>query len=521
MGKTKEGLGMGKEIQELLNKKETAKLGGGEEKINRQHELGFYTARERIEKLVDQGSFLELGLLAHSEVEGVEHKSAGDGIVIGLAKVNGRPIVLQAADKTVFAGTEGMVYFRKSRAVHEFAVKRGFPLINLMEGGGLRMPDGMGADGISQMLFPQELLKHNREVPMITAILGDSFGGPTWTAVSSDFVTQVKGNTMAVAGPRMLEVATGEKVSNEELGGWEIHANHTGQVDQFSETEDEAIEKMKRFLDYMPQHSDAEPSYKESSDDPYRTIEELVKIVPTRRKRAYDMKQVIKLIVDDGDYFEIKPTYGKALITVLSRINGRVVGIIANQPMQFAGAAGSKECEKATDFICLCDSYNIPLVFLHDIPGFRVSSDAEKLKMPTKIMMWNQALAQSTVPKISIVIRKSIGAAYGNMCGPTMGADFVVAWPTAEINFTGPEVGINVVYGRELQFAENKKDERLKLLDTWGFDSSPYKAAGKYLIDDVIDPRDTRKFLSQTLEYACAKNGSKSERRLANWPTGF
>ncbi len=189
--------------------------------------------------------------------------------------------------------------------------------------------------------------------------------------------------------------------------------------------------------------------------------------------------------------------------------------------MQFAGSAGPKECDKATDFICLCDSYHIPLIFLHDIPGFRVSSEAEKHKIPTKIMMWNQALAQSTVPKISIVIRKSIGAAYGNMCGPGMGADFVVAWPTAEINFTGPEVGINVVYGRELQKADDVKKERQELLKLWGFDSSPEKAAGKYLIDDIIDPRETRKFISQTLEFSCSKKGSISERKLANWPTGF
>ncbi|AXI10222.1 methylmalonyl-CoA decarboxylase [Oceanobacillus zhaokaii] len=508
-------------IEDLLKRKEKAKYGGGKEKIQKLHEFGSNTARERIEKLVDANTFLELGMLAHSDQIGLEEKSAGDGVITGLAKVDGRPIVLQAADKTVFAGTEGMVYFRKAQSIHNFAVKRGFPLLNLMEGGGLRMPDGMGSDGISQMLFPNELLLHNRQVPMITAILGDSFGGPTWTAATSDFVTQLKGTTMAVAGPRMLEVATGEKISNEELGGWKIHANYTGQVDRFTDNEEASIEEMKQFLSYMPLNATKEPPFKETKDDPYRRLEEVVNIVPTRRQRAYDMKKVIKLIIDDGEYFEIKSLYGTALITVMARINGRVIGIVANQPMKFAGAAGAKECEKATDFICMCDSYNIPLVFLHDIPGFRVSSEAEKLKMPTKIMMWNQALAQSTVPKISVVIRKSIGAAYGNMCGPTMGADFVVAWPTAEINFTGPEVGINVVYGRDLQQSENLKEERQELLKSWNFDSSPYKAAGKHLIDDIIDPRETRKFLSQTLEYACLKNGSKSERRLANWPTGF
>src|SRR5699024_4829361 len=263
------------------------------------------------------------------------------------------------------------------------------------------------------------------------------------------------------------------------------------------------------------------PNHQKSTDNPHRMLEEIADIVPTRQKRAYDMKEVIKEIVDDGDYFELKSLYGRALITCLTRVEGRVVGIIANNPLMYAGAAGPKECEKATEFIVLCDSYNIPLVFLHDTPEFRVSSEAEKAKIPTRSMVWHQAVAQSTVPKISIVIRKSSGAAYGNMCGPTMGADFVVAWPTAEINFTGPEVGINVVYGKELKKAENPEEEISELLDTWSFDSSPYKAAGKYLIDDVIDPRDTRKYLSQTLEYIHIGNKTKSNRNLANWPTGF
>src|SRR5699024_3523153 len=217
-----------------------------------------------------------------------------------------------------------------------------------------------------------------------------------------------------------------------------------------------------------------------TTDNPYRILEGIEDIVPTRQKRAYDMKKVIKEMVDDGEYFELKSLYGKALITCLTRIDGRVVGIVANNPIMYAGAAGPKECEKATEFIVLCDSYNIPLVFLHDTPGFRVSSEAEKGKMPTKIMVWNQALAQSTVLKVSIVIRKSIGAAYGNMCGPTMGPDFVVAWPTPEINLTDQKGVINVVNGREFQKSKNPKPEGQELLKKRILNSEPYKAAGKH-----------------------------------------
>lgn len=508
-------------VQDLRERKDKAMLNGGVEKLNLQRQSGTYTARERIDMLVDEGTFMELGMLNHSNMVGSADKSAGDGLIAGLGKVNGRLAVIQAGDKTVFAGTEGTVHLRKSKAIYDYAIKRGLPMFNLNEGGGLRMPDGMGSDGISTKLFPEEMLTLSREVPTISSILGDSFGGPTWMAVSSDFVTQLKGSCMAVAGPRMLEMATGQSISPEALGGWEIHARETGQIDAAGATVEECIEQMKQFFSYMPSNAAEEPPMRATNDDPMRLLPAILDVLPQEANRVYDMKLIIQEIVDDGQFFEYKSQYGQALLTVFAHLNGRVVGIVANQPNKFAGSGGPKECEKATDFICLCDSFHIPLIFLHDTPGFRISSQAEKEKMPTKIMVWNQALAQSTVPKISVIIRKSIGAAYGNMCGPTMGADVVVAWPTAEINFTGPEVGVHVVYGRQLQQAADPKQAREQLLEQWGFDSSPYKAAAEHYIDDVIDPSDTRKFLCQALEYACYKNGSKSERRLAGWPTGF
>jgi acetyl-CoA carboxylase carboxyltransferase component len=361
----------------------------------------------------------------------------------------------------------------------------------------------------------------HRQVPSMTAILGDSFGGPTWTAVSSDFVTQLQGTCMAIAGPRMLELANGQKLTPEELGGVDIHHRFTGQIDEDGSTEEECIDQLKNYFSYMPQNAGERPSMRKTGDDPYRTVDVVLEILPHQKNRVYDMKKIIEVLVDDGVIFEYQRKFGKALITAFAHLNGHVVGIIANQPSQYAGAPGPQECQKATEFICLCDSYHIPLIFLHDTPGFRVSSEAEKAKMPTKIMVWNQALALSTVPKISVVIRKSIGAAYGNMCGPGMGGDLVVAWPTAEINFTGPEVGINVVFGRELANAENPSEERKKLLELWSFDSSPYKAAAKHLIDDIIDPRETRKFLCQSLEYLLTSKREKSERLLATWPTGI
>jgi acetyl-CoA carboxylase carboxyltransferase component len=507
-------------IRDLESRKEKALQMGGQEKIDRQHSLGRLTARERIDTLVDYDSFFELGMLNHSDMPGKEEGSPGDGIIAGLGKVNGRHIAVLAMDKTVFAGTEGNTSWRKSELIHEYALKRKLPIFHLGEGGGLRMPDNMGSAGISKKIMPQYLLNHNRQVPFFTSILGESYGWSTWMAATSDLVVQTKGTCMAVAGPRMLEIATGEKISSEELGGWKIHAEQTGQVDLFGENDEDSISIMKNVFEFFPSNPTEEPPFKNTYDDPYRIVEEVLDIVPMKRTRAYDMKKLIKVLVDNGNFTEIKPFYGRALITGFAHLNGRVVGIMANQPLRNAGASGPDEADKATEFICLCDSWNIPMIFLHDIPGFFVGSQAEKQKMPTKIMVWNQALAKSTVPKISVVIRKSIGAAYGNMCGPQMGGDFVFAWPTAEINFTGAEVGINVVYGRRLMEADEPVNERKELLKVWENDSSPYQAAGKHLIDDIIDPRDTRKVLSKAMEFACS-NGSISQKVLANWPTGF
>ena len=508
-------------IQELEDRKKKGKLMGGQAKIDRQHSLGRYTARERIDRFVDPGTFMEMGVLNRSEYPEMAEKSACDGLVGGLGHVDGRPSVILAADKTVLAAAEGMVFMRKNETLHEYALKRGFPLFRLGEGGGLRMPDGMGSDNFSQASFPMPLLKNDRRIPQISSIMGDSFGLPTWDAVSSDFVVQIKGTCMAVGGPRMLEIATSEYISPEELGGWKLHAELTGQSDRFADNDDQCMEIMKEFFSYMPSNATEEPPFKSTNDDPYRRVDKVDKIVSTKMNRAYDMKRLIKVLVDDGIFFEIKEYFGRALITGLARLNGRVVGFLASQPMFNAGAAGPQECDKAIDFICLCDSYNIPMVFLHDTPGFLIGSYAEKNRMPTKVMVWLQALVKSTVPKLSVVVRKSIGASYFNMCGPHMGADFVVAWPLAQISFTGDEVGVNVVYGRQLVESKNPDEDRKELLKQWAHRSAPYKAAEKHFIDDVIDPRDTRKFLCKTLDYACMKNGSMSQRLLAGWPTGF
>ena len=515
------GHGIEHAIDDLATRRERARQGGGADRVDAQHRAGRLTARERVERLVDAGSFVELGMLAHSDRPEAKTRSWSDGLVIGIAKVGGRAVAIEATDKTVFAGTEGHVFIRKAVALHALAVKRGLSIFNLAEGGGLRMPDGMGSDGISKALMQPEILRGLRDVPQLTAILGDSFGLPTWQAVTSDFVVQLAGTSMAVAGPRMLEVATGERISEEELGGARMHAELTGQVDVVADTEDDCIAHLKTMFAYLPANADALPPALPATDAVDRPIDELLKIVPTQRNRGYDMKRVIRVVFDRDSFYELKADFGRALVTGLARLGGRPVGVIASNPMRGGGAAGPDECDKAIDFTCLCDSYSIPLVYLHDIPGFGVSSSAEKRRMPTRIMTWAQANANVTVPRASVILRKSIGMAYGNMMGALQEADLLVAWPTAEINFTGPEVGINVVYHRHIQQAPDAAAARKELLERWEHDSSPYRAAGEYLIDDVIDPRETRKLLCAWLDAAYSNRTPKSERRLANWPMGF
>lgn len=505
-------------IADLMARRHRALQLGGPERVRRQHEAGRLTARERIERLVDPESFVELGML-DEPIQPGPGPAPADGLVAGLAAIEGRPVVVQAEDRTVFGGTGGLVGARKARRLHDWATRRGMPVVFLGDGGGLRMPEGMGSDGISERMMPVELLRHGRAVPLVTAVLGDSFGAPTWHAVSSDFACQVKGAAMAAVGPGMIEVATGERVGADELGGWRVHAETTGQVDRVAEDEAEAFGLIRRFLSYMPSHAGEEPPRRAAGDPPDRLID-AARLVPTERTRPYDMRRLVEALADRDSVFELKPRFGPALITALARLDGRVVGFVANQPAVQGGAAGPDEADKATDFICLCDSYHIPLIFLHDIPGFRVGQAAEHRRIATKIMVWNQAVAWSTVPKISVVVRKSIGAAYSNMCGPQMGADFVVAWPTAEISFTGPEVGVNVVYRKDIAEDPDPVAKRRALTERWDFDASPYRAAAKHLLDDVIDPRETRRFLCRMLDAAC-RGGVRSARRLANWPTGF
>jgi methylmalonyl-CoA decarboxylase subunit alpha len=512
-----------KRIDELQARKRTAREMGSADRLAQRKAENRLNARERIEQLLDKDSFQEMGLLGHSDIPGMESKTPADGKICGYGKIHERQVAVMADDSSVLAGSGGRVGGKKYGRLIERAVEKGFPLINLGEGGGARIPDIMGSDGLSSMTIGVKAGLRQRQVPMVATIMGECFGAPSWFAALSDFVVQVKGSVMAVSGPRVLEMATGERATNEELGGWKIHAEITGQADHVADDETHCLEIVREFLAYLPSNARELPPVAEGDSDAAARQDRLLAILPTAHNRGYDMHEIIKVLVDHERIFEIKPDFDRSLITCLARLDGQTVGFIANNPMHMAGATGPDGCDKACAFICLCDSFHIPLIFLHDTPGFYVGKAAEQKRMPGKIINWIEALTLSTVPKISLVVRRSYGMAYGNMCGGDMGALFEFAWPTADISFTAPEVAANVVYRRKIDEAENQEQAWEKAVEEMRAVSAPWRAAGMGYLDDVIDPVETRAVLIQSLETARGADGQgcRSERRLAGWPTTF
>ena len=513
---------------ELARRRTQAQGMGGPARLARTRERGALNARERIDALLDEHSFFEIGLHNHSDLPEVADRTPADGKVSGVGRINGRTVAVNADDATVLAGTGGRVGTRKTKALMRLAIDKGYPYVNLGEAGGARLPDIQGSDGLSSMTVGISSSMRCRRVPMAAAILGECFGSPSWSAAFADFVVQLKGSCMAVSGPRVLEIATGENVSNEELGGWELHAKVTGLVDCAGETEDDCLALIRSFLAYLPSHNgelppvvDAEPV---ASALPRQ--QRLATLVPEAVRRAYDMRELLRTVVDHGTLFELKPLFDRSAITALARIDGRTVGLIATNPMFSAGAMGPDACAKCTSFIVLCDSFNIPLVFFHDTPGFFVSKAAEQRGMPGKIINFIEALALATVPKVAVVVRKSYGMAYGNLAGAGMGADFVFAWPGADISFMAPGVAVNVIAP-----ASNSTDpavlaahaaRQAELREELQSASTPWRAAGLGYLDDVIAPEDTRRVLIESLQLARGyRHGGIGDHRLAAWPTSF
>jgi len=505
-------------IQELELKKKKARAQGGTAKINKQHEKGRLTARERIDTLLDKGSFIELGSLCTSDIPGMEEKTPADGLVVGYGCIDGRRVGILANDFTVLAGSSAMINNKKMGIFKRQLYEYGIPMIWLGEAGGQRIPDLQDSGRMLYHGVGDDMARfgysHMRQVPYVMAAMGDCHGVPDWQACLADFTIIVKGASVAVSGPRALGKAIGQQYTAEEMGGWKVHAEMTGMADQVAEDEEDCFRIIKRYLDYMPPNNQDLPPTRPVPPGSEKRMEKILDILPERRRRSYDMHRIIECVVDGGKYLEIKPYFGMMLITCLARVGGETVGIIASNPIVNAGATDTDALEKSTSFMCHCDSFNIPLIFFLDTPGHLTGKGAELKRVGARVVNNLQALYQVTVPKITVLIRKGYGQALVNMCAAGTGADFMVAWPTAEISFMDPQIGADVVFGGL------PEDEREKLVEKLMADSSPYPAARMYGIQDVIHPCETRNYLIEVLKIIRdSKDRGMGKHLLSGWPT--
>ena len=501
------------------DERRTTALGmGGAQKLEKRRAEGVLNARERLDYLLDEDSFSESGLFAKGVRPEVADKSAADGKVAGYGRIDGRPVAVVSNDFTVLGASSSAINGKKIRHVKEASIRNGMPLVFLGESSGARMPDRMGASGRAMLGQDPYEYRRLRETPWVSALLGSCYGSSTWYSCLSDFAVMRKGATMAVASSRVTSLAISQPVDPEELGGWRLHTATTGLVDLAADTDQEALDAIKRFLSYLPSHSGEAPpraAVPAGSDEAIGTV---LSLMPEERSKVYDVRRIIEVLVDRDSLFEMKERFGRSVVTGLARLDGYSVGVIANNPKFKGGAIDVDTCNKVTSFLVLCNSYNIPIVFLVDQPGFLIGLEGEKRAAPGRIMNWMSALSLVTVPKVSIILRKSYGQAYLNM-GGGRNSDEVACWPTADLGFMDPGLAVNVLYGVKA----NEEPERFKtLLAEVTRDSSPWSLAALYEAHAVLDPRQSRDWLKQTLEfYHQGPRGGIGEHHLRNWPTTF
>ncbi|MEM7407916.1 MAG: carboxyl transferase domain-containing protein [Pseudomonadota bacterium] len=505
-------------LDEHVEKKAQALGMGGPEKLARRADSGVLNARERLDLLLDDGAWFESGLFATSNRPEVAHKTPADGKIAGFGRADGRPLAVIANDFTVLGASSSVINGKKIRHVKETATRRGMPLVFLGESSGARMPDRMGATGRAS--FGQDRYEYRRwrETPWVSANLGACYGSSTWYACMSDFVVMRKGALMSVASPRVTEVAIRQPVDPESLGGWRLHTEVTGLVDLAVDTDAEAVEAIKQFLSYLPSHSGEAPPVVDVPAGSDEQAEKVLDVMPEQKTKVYDVRDILRVLIDRDSLFELKARFGKSIVTALTRVGGRTVGFIASNPRAKGGAIDVDACRKTTSFMVLCDSFNIPIVMLVDQPGFLIGLEGEKRWAPGRIMNWMNALSQVTVPHLSITLRKNYGQAYLNM-GGGRNSDEVAAWPTADYGFMDPATGVNVLHGVR---PEDDPERFKELVAEIARDSSAYSIAGLYEVQCVIDPRETRRFIIDALDvHFDQRTGGVGEHYLSNWPTSY
>ena len=497
---------------------------GGEEKIAKQHQRGKLTARERLHLLFDKDSFVELGLLAEQQsVRGVEPDAGGapaDGVVTGHGQVEGRQVWAIAYDFTVMAGSMGAVgeQFKAAR-IRELALRYRKPIVWLLDSAGARIQEASGSTfaGTGYLFYDQVVM--SGVIPQVAAMMGPCAAGTAYIPGLADFVPMVKDtSSMSLGGARLVKAATGEDVTDHDMGGSQVHCYESGVVDNEVADDAECISAVRRFLSYMPSSNTEQPPFRDTGDPADRAVEGLDKIVPTNPRAAYDVKRVIKAVFDRDSWFEIKPGWAKNIVVGFARAGGHAVGVVANQPMQKGGTLDSDSADKAARFIRMCDAFNVPLVYLMDVPGFIVGSQVEKEGIIRHGAKMLYATSEATVPKITVIMRKAYGAGYYVMCGKAYQPDVVVAWPTAEISVMGPEGAVNIIFNKQIEASENPEETRRGLIETIRAQINPYLAAGWAMIDDVIDPSETRRVIIRGIEQARTKKVDRPWRKHGNIP---
>jgi methylmalonyl-CoA decarboxylase subunit alpha len=496
-------------VEELEARRATARLGGGEEKIARQHEQDKLTARERLDLLIDAGTWVELGIHGrpHFSQRAMEGKDApADGVVTGYGKIDGRLVAVAAYDFTVMAGSMGMTGEMKVARLRELALSKRIPLVWLLDSAGARIQEAAGSlFAGSGHLFREEVVMSG-VVPQVAALMGPCAAGTAYIPGLADFVPMVKGRgSMALAGPHLTKAVTGEDVTQEELGGSKVHTRISGVGDLEVDSDEACIQAIKDYLSYFPSNCEQPPPRRERSDPVDRRDEELLDILPESPRKPYDMYDVIGHIVDDGEWFDLKPRFARTIITCLARMGGRPVGIVANQPKHLAGILENDSADKAARFINLCDAYGIPLLFLQDVPGFMVGTKVERAGIIRHGAKMLYAVSRATVPKVTVVVRKAYGAGYYVMCGRAYEPDLIVAWPSAEISVMGPEGAVNIIFRKQIEAADDPDATRAEMIEGIRRTIDPYIAAGNAMVDDIIDPRETRPVVCRALEMAASK----------------
>jgi len=509
-------------VEQLKKKRQDAKKGGGEKRIQKQHDKGKLTARERIDLLLDDNSFEEIdAFVTHRSTDfGLEKKKIpGDGVVTGHGKIHGRPVYVFSQDFTVFGGSLSETHAEKICKIMDLAMKNGVPVIGLNDSGGARIQEGVSSLGGYAEVFWRNSMASG-VVPQISAVMGPCAGGAVYSPALTDFVFMVKNTSyMFVTGPNVVKTVTHEEVTSEELGGASAHSTKSG-VAHFAEENDAlCLQELRRLLTYIPQNCEEKPPHAESKAPDKAKAGKLDDLVPDNPNKPYDIKDVIEGIVDKDSFMEVHEHYADNIVVGFAHIDGRSIGIVANQPLSLAGVLDIDASLKGARFVRFCDAFNIPLVVFEDVPGFLPGTDQEWggiIKHGAKLLY---AFCEATVPKMTVITRKAYGGAYDVMNSKHIRADYNVAWPTAEIAVMGPKGAVEIIFRKEIAAADDPEAKEQELIDYYKEQfAHPYKAAARGYIDDVILPSETREKLIRALEVSENKVDSVPKKKHDNLP---